>query len=135
MYALFVCLPALPFLSSLLSILRFQLACQAKILQTGLGLAYKETYLKPALLAAANEVASAAQKADVDGHAVALRWIVYHSILDGAKGDAVVLGASSVEQLEKNLNSIEDGPLDEALVKLVDRVFESVRGEAADYCL
>ena len=107
----------------------------ANILQTRLGVAYKDTYLKPALLSAANKVAEAARNADSDGHAVALRWVVYHSILDGAKGDAVILGASSEEQLKANLDAIDDGPLDQKMVDLVDKVFESVTGEAAEYFL
>ena len=60
---------------------------------------------------------------------------MYHSILDGAKGDGVVLGASSVEQLGKNLDAIEAGPLSDELVGLVEEVWDSVKGEAADYCL
>ena len=47
--------------------------------------------------------------------------------------DGVVLGASSVEQLRKNLESVEAGPLSEELVKLVDGVWEEVKLEAAEY--
>lgn len=102
---------------------------------TRLGVAYKEAYLKPALLSSAARVSSAAQAAHLDGHAVALRWTIYHSILDGAHGDAVVLGASSLDQLERNLGAIEDGPLEEEMVELVQGVWESVRESAAEYCL
>ena len=66
---------------------------------------------------------------------------MFHSILKGAssnaegsrKGDGVVLGASSVEQLGKNLEAVEAGPLSEELVKLVDGVWEEVKAEAAKY--
>lgn len=103
--------------------------------QTSLGVAYKEAYLKPSLLSSAARVASTAQSMNLDGHAVALRWTVYHSILDGAYGDAVIVGASSVNQLKKNLDAIEDGPLPERITKVVDDVWESVKDNAADYCL
>ena len=103
--------------------------------QTSLGVAYKEVYLKPSLLSSAARVASAAQSMNLDGHAVALRWTVYHSILDGANGDAVIIGASSVDQLKRNLDAIEDGPLPEGIRKLVDDVWESVRDNAAGYYL
>ena len=103
--------------------------------QTSLGVAYKEAYLKPSLLSSAARVASTAQSMSLDGHAVALRWTVYHSILDGAYGDAVIIGASSVDQLKRNLDAIEDGPLPEEIRKVVDDVWESVRDNAAGYCL
>ena len=44
-----------------------------------------------------------------------------------------MLGASSVEQLRRNLEAVEAGPLDEELVKLVDGVWEEVNAEAAKY--
>lgn len=56
-------------------------------------------------------------------------------MLDGAKGDAVVLGASSLEQAERNLEAVEAGPLEEGMVGLVEGVWECVRGEAEEYCL
>ena len=34
----------------------------------------------------------------------AFRWLYHHSQLNGERGDAVVLGASRVEQLEMNLS-------------------------------
>lgn len=47
----------------------------------------------------------------------------------------MVLGASSLDQLERNLGAIEDGPLEEEMVELVQGVWESVRESAAEYCL
>lgn len=109
--------------------------CQVDLLQTRLGVAYKEAYLKPSLLAAATRVATTAKAAGIEGHAAALRWTVYHSILRAEYGDAVILGASSVEQLEKNLKAVEAGPLNTELAQAVDSVWEEVREDAAKYCL
>lgn len=96
-------------------------------------MAYEQTYLKPALLAAAKRVSDAANTAGLDGHAVALRWTVYHSVLTEAAGDAVTLGASSLAQLQANLDAVATGPLERDLVELVDEVWMAVQGEAADY--
>ncbi|KAL9003239.1 MAG: hypothetical protein Q9188_003879 [Gyalolechia gomerana] len=57
----------------------------------------------------------AAKDRGLDGHEVALRWTVYHSLLRAKYGDAVILGASSVEQLEENLAAVEAGPLEDDL--------------------
>lgn len=42
---------------------------------------------------------------------IALRWIQHHSILERARGDNVLIGASSVKHLEANLADMEKGPL------------------------
>lgn len=104
---------------------------------TPMGKNYSSTYLKPSILGATQRVANAAKAAGLDGHALALRWAIYHSHLDGKYGDAVILGASSLEQLEANLNAADAGPLDEDMVKMVEGVWEVVKGEgeAAPYYL
>ena len=106
--------------------------------QTRLGTAYASTYLKSPLIRAAERVSEAAEAAGLSGHAVALRWTVYHSALSARYGDAVILGASSAGQLERNLEAVEAGPLDEDLAHLINSVWledEEVRKEAGKYHL
>lgn len=43
----------------------------------------------------------------------AIRWMYHHSQMDGAHGDAVIIGASSVKHLDENLKSTKHGPLHE----------------------
>lgn len=62
------------------------------------------------------------------GHAAALRWTVYHSALDYEKGDALIIGASSLGKLSANLDIIEDG----ALPKEVEEAEEAVFGHLGD---
>lgn len=57
----------------------------------------------------------------------AFRWIYNHSMLDGSKGDSVVLGASRMEQLEQNLKLVEAGPLAEPVVKFFDEWWKSTK--------
>lgn len=49
--------------------------------------------------------------------------MAYHSVLDAKYGDAIVLGASKVEQLEQNLDIIEEGPLPEEVAKAYSGIF------------
>ncbi|KAJ7306607.1 hypothetical protein JRQ81_010001 [Phrynocephalus forsythii] len=42
--------------------------------------------------------------------AAALRWIYHHSKLEGGRGDAVIIGMSSMDQLQENLRASEEGP-------------------------
>uniref|UniRef100_A0A8C7B5L8 Aldo-keto reductase family 7 like/pseudo n=1 Tax=Neovison vison TaxID=452646 RepID=A0A8C7B5L8_NEOVI len=63
----------------------------------------------------------------------ALRWLYRHSWLQGAHGDAVILGMSSVEQLAQNLAATEEGPLEPAVVQAFDRAWHLVAHQCPNY--
>ncbi|MBZ3876650.1 Aflatoxin B1 aldehyde reductase member 4 [Sciurus carolinensis] len=63
----------------------------------------------------------------------ALRWMYHHSQLQGAQGDAVILGMSSLEQLEQNLAATEEGPLEPAVVDAFDQAWDLVAHECPNY--
>jgi aflatoxin B1 aldehyde reductase len=63
----------------------------------------------------------------ISGHAAALRWTVWHSDLQAEKGDAVIIGASTQGQLEENLNILEQGPLPDSLLHVLERVWDDVK--------
>lgn len=100
-----------------------------------MGQLYASKYSKPKIAAAADDTAQAAAKHGINGHAAALRWTTYHSVLDRAKGDAVIVGASSTAQLDRNMDIIEQGPLPQELVDVLDGVYGRLGDEAVDYHL
>ncbi|OQO12643.1 hypothetical protein B0A48_02105 [Cryoendolithus antarcticus] len=55
-----------------------------------------------------------------------LRWLMHHSAL--GRDDGVILGASSLEQMEENLRACEGGPLGEELVELYEEVWKRFYG-------
>ncbi|KAM4805585.1 aflatoxin B1 aldehyde reductase member 3 isoform 2-T2 [Urocitellus parryii] len=65
----------------------------------------------------------------------ALRWMYHHSQLQGAHGDAVILGMTSLEQLEQNLAAAEEGPLEPAVVDAFDQAWHLVAHECPKYFL
>jgi aflatoxin B1 aldehyde reductase len=73
-----------------------------------------------------------AAKYDLAGHSAALRWTAHHSILDNQYGDAIIVGASSNQQLEKNLDVIEEGPLPEEVAVAFDNVYNEA-GDQVQY--
>ena len=75
---------------------------------------------------AVGKVIAAASKHGLSGHETALRWVLYHSALKAGFGDAVVLSARNVEQLEQTLKACEGGPLPEDMVDLVEQIWEMV---------
>ncbi|KKY32050.1 putative aldo keto [Diaporthe ampelina] len=102
---------------------------------SAVGRIYAFKYSKPKITAAADNATEVAAKHGINGHAAALRWTTYHSVLDRAKGDAVIIGASSTAQLATNLDVIDQGPLPEDLVKVLDGVYGQLGDEAIDYHL
>jgi len=92
-----------------------------------LGAKYSGDYFHDPLFAAAEMVRMQARKYGISGHAAALRWTTWHSQLAAENGDAVIVGASKLEQLEENLNILEQGPLPEALVNIMNKMWDDVK--------
>ena len=97
--------------------------------QNIIGKVYSDTYGKPTVEDTVAAVRQAAEKYDVTGHAAALRWTAFHSILDGKYGDAVIFGARNMEQLEQSLDAFEAGRLPAELADAISAVYEAVEGE------
>lgn len=53
--------------------------------------------------------------------------------LQGAHGDAVILGMSSLEQLEENLAATEEGALEPAVVQAFDQAWRLVAHDCPNY--
>jgi aflatoxin B1 aldehyde reductase len=91
---------------------------------------YSSMYMKESLLDALDEWELIAKDAGITKAAVAYRWITYHSALKKENGDAVILGATKISQLEETLENIEGGPLDEKTAGRVDDIWNKVEHEA-----
>lgn len=92
-----------------------------------LGAKYSQDYFHDFLFAAADVVKEAAAVYGISGHAAALRWTTWHSDLQADLGDAIIIGASSQAQLEENLDILEQGPLPDPLIQVIEGVWEDVR--------
>ena len=53
--------------------------------------------------------------------------------LQGLRGDAVILGMSSLEQLEENLAATEEGALEPAVVQAFDQAWHLVAHDCPNY--
>jgi aflatoxin B1 aldehyde reductase len=56
----------------------------------------------------------------------ALRWIVYHSILDGDKGDAVILGGSRISMVDSNSKKLNKGSIPAEVVEVIEEIWRNV---------
>ncbi|GAA5949565.1 hypothetical protein JCM3765_002705 [Sporobolomyces pararoseus] len=99
--------------------------------ETGQGKLYRQRYWNDNYFKALELIGPVANKFNLSLAEVALRWISHHSLLSREKGDAVLIGASSVGHLESNLIDLEKGPLPEEVVKALDEAWDLVRPVAS----
>ncbi|CAM1504982.1 Fc.00g106190.m01.CDS01 [Cosmosporella sp. VM-42] len=92
---------------------------------------YSRIYNKPSIIAATDKALTVASKHEISGHGAALRWTVHHSILSTTYGDSVLIGASSPEQLESNLDMIEQGPLPDDVVSALEALYVEIGDEVS----
>ncbi|KXT07402.1 hypothetical protein AC578_414 [Pseudocercospora eumusae] len=91
---------------------------------------YTAMFGKQSYLDALEEWASIAEDEGVTKADLAYRWVRYSSPLKPEHGDAMIIGASNVEQLKETLSSINCGPLSENAVKRIDQLWETIKHEA-----
>ncbi|KAK7740461.1 hypothetical protein SLS53_005303 [Cytospora paraplurivora] len=93
------------------------------------GQLYSRYFSKPTIQSAVDQAVEVAAKHGISGHAAALRWTAYHSQLDYDKGDAIVIGSSTPAQLSSNLDTINDGPLPQEVVEVINGISGQLRPE------
>ncbi|KAK4893102.1 hypothetical protein LTR27_008442 [Elasticomyces elasticus] len=91
---------------------------------------YKNLYSKPALLNVLAKWEAAAIEEGVPRAELAYRWVASNSSLNAENGDAIVVGASSIAQLEQTLTSFRKGKLSDKAVEAIDSIWEEIKHEA-----
>jgi aflatoxin B1 aldehyde reductase len=91
---------------------------------------YAKLYGSPALHGFIKKLKALSEKTGLRLDELSLRWEKYHSILD--EKDAIILGASKVSQIEKNVAVLNAGPLDESVVKELNALYDANEDVKAD---
>ena len=89
---------------------------------------FRSWYDKPSMHEAVKRLQAIGERAGLGMDELSLRWLVYHSILDDK--DCVILGASKVSQIGKNVGQIRNGALSEDVVKELNELWDLVRDDA-----
>ncbi|KAL5488392.1 hypothetical protein ACEPAI_6500 [Sanghuangporus weigelae] len=99
----------------------------------GQGQNYRNRYWNEPHFKALEIIKQAADKAGLTMAEVALRWISHHSLMKREYGDAVLIGASSLNHIGQNLIDLEKGPLPDEVVKALDEAWLVVKPFAIKY--
>ncbi|MGA3054614.1 MAG: aldo/keto reductase [Candidatus Korobacteraceae bacterium] len=89
---------------------------------------YRDRYWHEQYFRAVERLKEIAKSAGRSMVSLSLNWLLHHTT-----ADCVILGASSMEQLNQNLAAGEDGPLPEDVVKACDQVWQELRGPLPVY--
>jgi aflatoxin B1 aldehyde reductase len=98
---------------------------------TSLGQLYNSIYNRPCLIEGLKMWDEISSKSGIPKAALSYRWVAFNSVLRPEFGDGLIIGAMSSEQLAQVLGWLKDGALDESVVKRIEEVWETVKGEAA----
>lgn len=98
------------------------------------GKQYRNRYYRESTFNAIQTIEKAATAAGLSMVETALRWVVHHSALNIKGGnDGILIGASSLGQLESNLTDLEKGPLPESVLTALDEAWLIAKADAAPY--
>jgi aryl-alcohol dehydrogenase-like predicted oxidoreductase len=89
---------------------------------------YHDRYWHPAYFAAVDELKAVAAKAGISMVELSLGWLLHHTA-----ADCIILGATSIKQLEENLAAFGKGPLPAEVVAGCDGVWNKLRGITPNY--
>jgi aryl-alcohol dehydrogenase-like predicted oxidoreductase len=97
---------------------------------TPMGRFNRDLFYKPTFMQVLREFGKIAEDCRESRASLAYRWVRYHSVLDGNKGDSMILGAASNEQLAEALTELAKGPLEPAIVQRINNLWELIKDEA-----
>ena len=93
--------------------------------KTGSGKHFRSSYWNQPTFEGLQILEKAAAENEISLLEATLRWMRHHSGLEAK--DGILLGASSLKNLEDNLKDLEKGPLNESMVKAFDEAWEKVK--------
>ncbi|VUC29995.1 unnamed protein product [Clonostachys rosea] len=99
-----------------------------------LGNSYRKRYFRDTTFEALAAIEHVSHAHGLTLVEIGLRWLIHHSALNIKGGqDGVVIGVSSIEQLEQNVEAVENGPLPEEVVKALDQAWMLMKAETPNY--
>ncbi|GES59250.1 aflatoxin B1-aldehyde reductase [Aspergillus terreus] len=103
--------------------------------QSSTGQMYRNRYFKDATFDALRLIEPVVAKHGLTMPETAFRWVHHHSALNMKDGgrDGIILGVSSLAQLENNLKDVQKGPLPQEVVDVLDQAWLVAKPTAPNY--
>lgn len=94
---------------------------------------YRGRYWKKSFFDAVDVIRMAAEKHGLNIVEAVYRWLACHSMLDEARGDAILIGASKLSHLQQNMKAISAGPLPEEVAGAFETAWAIAKGDSPEY--
>jgi aflatoxin B1 aldehyde reductase len=94
---------------------------------------YQGRYWKKSFFDAVEVIKTAAEKYGITSIEATYRWLAYHSMLNGERGDAILIGASKLNHLKQNMETVKAGPLPEDMVEAFNTAWTITKGDSPEY--
>ena len=94
---------------------------------------YQGRYWKKSFFDGVEVIKAAADKHGISSIEATYRWLAYHSMLNAERGDAILIGASKLNHLLSNMETVKAGPLPEEIVTAFDEAWKITKGDSPEY--
>ncbi|MBE6990256.1 MAG: aldo/keto reductase [Ruminococcaceae bacterium] len=94
---------------------------------------YRKRYWKKSYFDAVEIIKDAAERIGITTVEATYRWLAYHSMLRGDRGDAILIGASKLTHLRQNMEAVKGGPLPEEMVTAFERAWQTAKEDSPAY--
>lgn len=94
---------------------------------------YKGRYWKKSYFEAVNLIKEVSESHGITPIEATYRWLSHHSMLNGNRGDSIIIGASKLNHLIQNMEAIKAGPLSQEVIDVFENAWTIVKGDSPEY--
>lgn len=94
---------------------------------------YRKRYWKQSYFEAVDAIKQACDAEGIPMAEAAYRWLCYHSMMDTALDDGILLGASRLEQMTQNMAAAQKGELPQSILDAMDAAWEIAKPDSPAY--
>ena len=94
---------------------------------------YQGRYWKKSYFDAVSRIKETAAQYNMTSIEATYRWLAYHSMLKGNRGDAIIIGASKLNHLMQNMETLKGGPLPQELQDVFEEAWEITKADSREY--
>ena len=94
---------------------------------------YQARYWKKSFFDAVDLIKYSAEKHGFSSVEATYRWLAYHSMLSGERGDAIIIGASKLSHLLQNMAALKAGPLPDEMVEVFNNAWAITKNDSPEY--
>lgn len=94
---------------------------------------YQNRYWKKGYFDAVEYLKNALEPYEITIIEATYRWLAYHSMLNGNRGDAIIIGASKLSHLKQNIETIKAGPLPGDVVEAFEKAWMISKPDSPEY--